>query len=77
VPPSKAGSDTVAEMLFRVRRTPGGWVVEGGNGDGQRLDDPKRIGQITDKASALDLASGMAAAIRRTGGQARVIADEG
>lgn len=54
------------EMVFRVRKVAGGWVVE----------DGRRVGGATDKESALDLARGMVSAINRHGGAARLICEE-
>jgi hypothetical protein len=51
------------EIVFTVREFPGGWVVE----------DGVTIGPYFSKARALDLAEGMALAIRDTGQAARVI----
>jgi hypothetical protein len=62
------------EIVFRVRQVPGGWIVQGDEPD-VRTQSADRVGSITDKANALDLAHGMASAIRQTGGQARVIVD--
>lgn len=52
----------MAELVFRVRKVSGGWIVEA----------DKQIGAITDRANAIDLARGMAQAIRKTGGVVRL-----
>jgi hypothetical protein len=51
------------EMIFTVRESPGGWIVQSGATNGPFLS----------KARALDLAEGMALAIQATGQAARVV----
>lgn len=53
-------------LTFHVSRAAGGWIV--------RADE--QIGPVLDRQGALDLAHGMAAALRRTGDDAEVILDE-
>ncbi len=57
----------MAELLIKVLRLPGGWIV---------MTD-RQIGRMTDKDNALDLAHGMASAVRSTGGLARVEIEDG
>ena len=52
----------MSDLVFRVRRTAGGWAVEG----------PVWTSATMAKADALNLADGMAAAIRQVGAAARV-----
>jgi hypothetical protein len=54
------------EMVFRVNHRPGGWIV---------VED-RQIGPTMDKASAVQMAEDMAAAVRRTGQPARVEIDQ-
>jgi len=51
------------EIVFTVREFPAGWVVEGG----------VTTGPFVSRDRALDLAEGMALAIRDTGQAARVV----
>ena len=56
----------MGELVFRVRRVAGGWVVDGA----------QPIGGVTDRASAVDLAAGIVTAIRRARGEARLIVED-
>lgn len=53
-------------LVFRVCKVPEGWVVESG----------ERFGPFVSRDQAADLAEGMAAAIRNSGGEAEVRFEE-